>query len=105
MKPDESVGFSRAVTRFLEQQCVVGAPYSITDEHLFALFKAFWSQAPEQFDHPALLGQFRVELVERGFQAEPAGKLPQWLGLTARELDTPWYPGERGKRLGTASHL
>ncbi len=34
---------SRAMTQFLEQRCVIGALYSIADEQLFALFKAFWS--------------------------------------------------------------
>ncbi len=85
MRTGEDERFSRAVTRFLEQQCVVGAPYSIADERLFALFKAFWNHAPERYDHPALLGQFRVELVERGFHAEPGRKSPHWLGLTARK--------------------
>lgn len=85
MNTGEDVRFSRAVTRFLEQECVVGAPYSIADERLFALFKAFWNHAPERYDHPALVGQFRVELVERGFHAIPGGKSPHWLGLTARK--------------------
>jgi hypothetical protein len=85
MRTGEDERFSRAVTRFLKQQCVVGSPYSIADERLFALFKAFWNNAPERYDHPALLGQFRVELVERGLQAEPGGKSPRWLGLTERK--------------------
>jgi hypothetical protein len=87
MRTDEDGRFSRAMTRFLEQRCVIGAEYSIADEQLFALFKAFWLQAPERFDHPALLGQFRVELVERGFHAEPGGKWPHWFGLTTHEQD------------------
>ena len=87
MRTDEDGRFSRAMTRFLEQQRVIGAEYSIADEHLFALFKAFWLQAPERFDHPALLGQFRVELVEHGFHAEPGGKWPHWFGLTTHEQD------------------
>ena len=87
MRTDEDRRFSGAMTRFLEQQCVIGAPYSIADEQLFARFKAFWFQAPERFDHQALLGQFRVELVERGFHAKPGGKWPHWLGLTTREQD------------------
>jgi hypothetical protein len=66
MRTDQDGRFSRAVTRFLEQQCVMGAAYSIADEQLFARFRAFWARAPERFDHPALLGQFRVELAERG---------------------------------------
>ncbi len=76
------------------EQCVIGAPYSIADEQLFARFKAFWSQAPERFDHRALLGQFRVELVEREFHAEPGDKWPHWLGLTTREQDIQRYRSE-----------
>jgi hypothetical protein len=87
MSSVEDTRFSRAMTRFLEQECVVGAPYSIADERLFAHFRAFWNHAPECFDHPALLGQFRVELVERRFHAEPDGQRPQWLGLATRGGD------------------
>ena len=98
MRTDEGGRFSRAMTRFLEQQCVIGAEYSIADEQLFAHFKAFWIQAPERFDHRALLGQFRVELMERGFHAEPGGKWPHWLGLTTREQDNQRHREEREKR-------
>src|SRR5204863_5351033 len=49
MKIHEDGRFSRAITRFLEQRCVVGAAYSIADEQLFARFKTFWFQAPERF--------------------------------------------------------
>ena len=100
MRTGEDERFSRAVTRFLKQQCVVGSPYSIADERLFALFKAFWNNAPERYDHPALLGQFRVELAERGFHAEPGGKSPRWLGLTARQQINQ---GEVDERLTSAS--
>lgn len=86
MRTAEDQRFSRAMTRFLEQHCLILASYSITDEHLFAIFRVFWREAPERFDHPALLGQFRVELVERGFQSESDGKWPRWLGLTSKDL-------------------
>ena len=98
MRTDEDGHFSRAMTRFLEQRCVIGGLYSIADEQLFALFKAFWIQAPECFDHPALLGQFRVELVERGVHAEPGGKWPHWLGLTTQGQDNQRHQEEREKR-------
>ena len=104
MRTNEDGRFSRAMTRFLEHQCVIGARYSIADEHLFALFKAFWIQAPERFDHPALLGQFRVELVERGFHAEPGGKWPHWLSLTTREQDNQRQQ-EEGDRQPTSASL
>jgi hypothetical protein len=79
--------FSHVLKNFLEQQCVKGADFSITDKQLFRYFRAFWMQAPEYFDHPALLGQFRVELAQRGFLSASTGKHPRWLGLTYREQD------------------
>ena len=84
MRADEERRFSHALTNFLEQQCVKGTHLSISDKQLFRSFRAFWMQAPEQFDHPALLGQFRVELTQRGFPSDSAGKHPRWLGLTLR---------------------
>jgi len=87
VRADEERRFSHALTNFLEQQCVKGADFSITDKQLFRRFRAFWMQAPEQFDHPALLGQFRVELTQRGFLSDLAGKHPRWLGLALRKSD------------------
>jgi hypothetical protein len=84
---DEEKGFSRALTNFLEKQCIRAADASITDKQLFRYFRAFWMQAPECFDHPALLGQFRVELAQRGFLAASTGKHPCWLGLTLRKQE------------------
>ena len=97
MRADEDRHFSRMMTLFLDRQCVIEASYSIADEHLFALFKAFWKQAPERFDHPALLGQFRVELVKRGFHAEPGGKRPHWRGLTSCEQSNQRYQEEKAR--------
>ena len=85
MRADEERRFSHALTNFLEQECVKGPHLSISDKQLFRSFRAFWLKAPEQFDHPALLGQFRVELAQRGFSSEGAGKHPRWLGL-ARQM-------------------
>lgn len=79
---DEYSRFSQALTRFLEQACMQGEQYTIKDELLFAHFRDFWSQASEYFDHPALLGYFRVELIGRGFHSKPHGKKPVWHGLT-----------------------
>jgi hypothetical protein len=84
---NEDRRFSHALTNFLEQQCVKGADFSITDRQLFRSFQAFWKQAPKRFDHPALLGQFRVELTQRGFLSASTGKHPRWLGLTLRKQD------------------
>lgn len=87
VRADEERRFSHALTNFLEQQCVKDTNFSVTDKQLFRRFRAFWMQAPEQFDHPALLGQFRVELTLYGFLSDSAGKHPRWLGLTLREQD------------------
>ncbi len=95
VRADEERRFSHALTNFLEQQCVKGADISITDKQLFRRFRAFWKQASEQFDHPALLGQFRVELTQRGFLSDSAGKHPHWLGLALRKLDKPQPRKER----------
>ncbi len=87
VRADEERRFSHALTNFFEQQCVKGADFSIPDKQLFRRFRAFWMQAPECFDHPALLGQFRVELTQRGFLSDSTGKHPRWLGLTLRKQD------------------
>lgn len=84
MRADEERRFSHALTNFLEQECIKGSHLSISDKQLFRSFQAFWLKAPEQFDHPALLGQFRVELTQRGFPSDSAGKHPRWLGLALR---------------------
>jgi hypothetical protein len=84
---DEEKRFSRVLTNFLEQYCIRAEDVSITDKQLFRYFRAFWMHAPEQFDHPALLGQFRVELAQRGFLSASAGKHPRWLDLTLRRQD------------------
>lgn len=94
MRTDEEGRFSRAVARYLEQQSVSSSAYSIADEQVFARFRA---QAPERFDHGALLGQFRVELLERGFRAEPGGKRRRWLGLATCEQNNQGYRGENGQ--------
>lgn len=85
VRPDEEERFSDVLTHFLEKECAAGKGFSISDEHLFRHFAVFWDQAAEHFDHPALLGQFRVELTQRGFRSDSAGKHPRWLGLALRK--------------------
>ena len=84
MQADGERRFSLALANFLEQECVKGSHLSISDKQLFRSFRAFWLKAPDQFDHPALLGQFRVELAQRGFSSDGPGKHPRWLGLALR---------------------
>ena len=84
MRADEQERFTRALTRFLAQQCLEGERYSIPDKRLFSRFRSFWLESPERFDHPSLLGQFRVELAQRGFHSTHSGKHPLWLGLALK---------------------
>jgi hypothetical protein len=88
VRADEERRFSHALTNFLEKECVMGNDLAIADKQLFRRFMTFWDQAPECFDHPALLGQFRVELAQRGFLSASIGKHPRWIGLTLRRQDS-----------------
>jgi hypothetical protein len=88
VRDDEERCFSHALTNFLEKECVIGDDLAIIDKQLFRRFATFWDQAPECFDHPTLLGQFRVELTQRGFLSTSTGKHPCWLGLTLRKQDS-----------------
>ena len=84
MRNEKDRRLAHAMTRFLKQKCIRGMLYSISDDNLFSSFRSFWIQAPEYVDHPALFGQFHIELAYRGSQTEPSGKRPHWIGLTLR---------------------
>jgi hypothetical protein len=58
---------------------------SITDRELFPEFRAFWMATAQDTQHPALLGQFRVELAKQGFRSI-GKKRPRWYGLTLHQL-------------------
>jgi hypothetical protein len=75
--------FYEVVDQFLEQDCSSGANLHVTDRALFSRFRAFWQKTSDEAAHPALLGQFRVALVERGYRAS-GGKRPRWHGLALR---------------------
>jgi hypothetical protein len=75
--------FSEIVGQFLEQWCESGAGLHIPDEKLFPKFRAFWARTVKEAEHPALLGQFRVELAQRGYRSNGV-KRPRWYGLTLR---------------------
>lgn len=77
--------FSEIVDRFLTRYCRVGAGVSISDKALFPVFRTFWIETATQTQHPALLGQFRVELAQRGFRSN-GPKRPRWYGLTLHQL-------------------
>jgi len=77
--------FSAIVDRFLTLHCRVGAGLSISDKMLFPAFRGFWIESDTETQHPALLGQFRVELAQRGFRSN-GPKRPRWYGLTLHQL-------------------
>ncbi len=76
---------SEIVDRFITRYCRVGTGLSISDKTLFPLFRAFWIATATEPQHPALLGQFRVELAQRGFRSN-GPKKPRWYGLTLHQL-------------------
>ena len=85
--------FSEVVGQFLEQWCVPGNGLYVVDKALFPKFRAFWIQRTGQKEYPALMGQFRVELTQRGFRSNGA-KRPRWYGLSLRKRQK-----RRGQRL------
>jgi hypothetical protein len=77
--------FSEIVDRFIRRYCRIGSDLNISDRNLFRAFRAFWKATEPETQHPALLGQFRVELTERGFRWS-GKKRPRWYGLTLHRL-------------------
>ena len=77
--------FSNLVDHFIRRYCRSGDGLSISDRTLFPAFRAFWIATAPDTQHPALLGQFRVELTERGFQSRGRKRL-RWYGLTLHQL-------------------
>ena len=77
--------FSEIVDRFLTRYCRVDTGLSISDKTLFPVFRAFWTATAPETQHPALLGQFRVELAQRGFRSN-GPKRPRWYGLSLHHL-------------------
>jgi hypothetical protein len=73
--------FSEIVDQFITRYCRLGAGLHISDRTLFPAFRAFWIATVPETAHPALLGQFHVELTERGFRSN-GQKRPRWYGLT-----------------------
>jgi hypothetical protein len=82
---DVQQDFSDLVDHFIRRYCRLGNSLNIADRMLFAAFQAFWIATTPDSQHPALLGQFRVELAERGFRSK-GRKRPRWYGLTLHQL-------------------
>ncbi len=81
MFTDEENNFSTVVDQFLEQCCKCQPGLQVPDRMLFPVFRAFWSGKANGYVHPTLLGQFRVEMTQRGYRSNGA-KRPRWYGLT-----------------------
>jgi hypothetical protein len=82
---DVQQGFSELVDHFIRRDCRLGTDLNLSDRALFQAFRAFWRATTPETQHPALLGQFRVELAERGFRSI-GRKRPRWYGLTLHQL-------------------
>jgi hypothetical protein len=82
---DVQQDFSDLVDQFIRRYCRFGNGLSIADSTLYPAFRAFWITTAPETQHPALLGQFRVDLTERGFQSR-GRKRPRWYGLTLHQL-------------------
>lgn len=79
--------FSSIVSQFLAQHCEISLGKSIQGRVLFRRFRDYWNEVTHGARHPALLGQFRVELTVQGF-ASSGGKWPRWYDLTLRKKKT-----------------
>jgi len=82
---DMQSDFTETVDHFIKRYCRRGTGLNISDKALFQEFRAFWITKASETQHPALLGQFRVELTERGFHSN-GPKRPRWYGLTLHRL-------------------
>ena len=85
MNGDTQQEFSEIIDRFITLHCRVGTGLSISDKMLFPAFRGYWIETATETQHPALLGQFRVELAQRGFRSN-GPKRPRWYGLTLHQL-------------------
>src|SRR5690242_20335218 len=94
--PIQEQHFPEIVQQFLEKYCVSGSGLYVVDKTLFPKFRVFWLQTTQQAEHPALLGQFRVELTRRGYRSNGA-KQPRWYGLSLRKRPKRKKPGRKAK--------
>ena len=76
--------FSSIVSQFLAQHCEISPSKSVQGRVLFRRFRDYWNEVTHGSKHPALLGQFRVELTVQGFACS-SGKWPRWYDLTLRK--------------------
>ncbi len=84
--------FSEMVDQFLARYCQREPGFHISDGQLFAQFRRYWTSAMPRSAHPALLGQYRVQLTERGYRSQ-GGKRPHWYGLSLQVDEAPFGAG------------
>lgn len=81
-----SATFANVVEKFLQECCTLEKQQSVEDTRLFANFRAYYKRVWQDEPYPALLGQFRVELTQRGFRSS-SDKHPTWYGIALRPTD------------------
>jgi hypothetical protein len=81
MNPGTQDTFADMIDQFLARYCQRGTGFHVWDRQLFAQFRTYWISLTAQSAHPALLGQYHVELTERGYRSR-GGKRPHWYGLS-----------------------
>jgi hypothetical protein len=84
-KQETQQDFSEHVDYFVRRYCRVGDDLSILDRELFPVFRAFWNATALDIQYPALLGQFRVELTEKGFKSRGRKRI-RWYGIGLHKL-------------------
>jgi len=82
---DVQQDFSDLVDHFIKRYCRFGSDLSILDRELFPAFRAYLTATVPDTQYPALLGQFRVELTERGFHSRGRKRI-RWYGIALHEL-------------------
>ncbi len=84
-KQETQQDFSVHVDYFVRRYCRVEDDLSVLDRELFPAFRAFWNAMALDIQHPALLGQFRVELTEKGFKSRGRKRI-RWYGIDLHQL-------------------
>lgn len=80
--------FAEMIDQFLAAYCQRGIGFHVSDRQLFAQFRRYWISTSPQSAHPALLGQYRVELTERDYRSQ-GEKRPHWYGLSLQINEAP----------------
>ena len=101
MDQDGDQGFSDTVDQFITRYCRCDSRLNISDSALFFEFRAFWIATSHEIPHPALLGQFRIELAKRGYRSN-GRKRPRWYGLAMQDDIVPGAQEDDRQQAGEA---